>query len=124
MVLHPLYTTGAYRWARTLIFLSLGCSAVIPVTHNLLMYGFARARDEMGLAWLLASGGLYIAGALLYAVRFPERAFPRTFDFFGSSHQIFHMAVVGAAYMHFRCITKAMAYHHGVMGGMCRGDEI
>ena len=102
MVLHPLYTTGPYRWARTLIFLSLGCSAIVPVTHNLLAYGFQRARDEMGLAWLLASGGLYIAGALVYALRFPERKWPRTFDLVGSSHQVFHVAVVGAAYMHFR----------------------
>lgn len=31
----------------------------------------------------------YIFGALLYAIRFPERTFPRTFDIFGSSHQIF-----------------------------------
>lgn len=58
VVLHPTYTTGPYRWARTLIFLSLGCSAVIPVTHNLLRYGWERAQTEMGLSWLLGSGGL------------------------------------------------------------------
>lgn len=80
--------------ARTLIFLALGLSAVVPVTHNLLAYGFARARSEMGLGYLLSSGGLYIAGALLYAVRFPERRFPKFFDIVGSSHQIFREQVL------------------------------
>ncbi|KAL7413811.1 hemolysin-III related-domain-containing protein [Mrakia frigida] len=98
VVLHPTYTTGPYRWARTSIFLSLGCSAVIPVTHNLLRYGWERARTEMGLSWLLASGGLYIFGALLYAIRFPERTFPRTFDIFGSSHQIFRASILAPGF--------------------------
>lgn len=58
VVLHPTYTTGPYRWARTLLFLSLGLSAVVPVSHNLSVYGWERAKQEMGLAYLFASGAL------------------------------------------------------------------
>jgi adiponectin receptor len=107
-----------------MVFISLGLSAVFPVTHALLAYGFERSSQEMGLGWLLASGALYILGALNYAVRFPERQHPRTFDLFGSSHQLFHVAVLGAAWMHYKSIEQGMMWHHDVNGGMCRGDEI
>jgi len=44
---------------------------------------------------IFAIGGLtYIAGAIMYAIRAPEKCFPRTFDFCGASHQIFHIAVI------------------------------
>ena len=39
-------------------------------------------------------GAVYIFGAILYALRFPESKWPRTFDYFGNSHQIFHLCVV------------------------------
>lgn len=66
----------------------------------------------------------YIAGAVNYALRYPERKHPRTFDILGSSHQIFHVAVLAAAYMHYRCIEQAMRWHHDANGGLCLGDEI
>lgn len=50
--------------------------------------------------WLF--GGLvYIGGALIYAFRFPERYFPKRFDLLGSSHQIFHVAVIAGCAIHF-----------------------
>jgi adiponectin receptor len=33
-------------------------------------------------------------GLVLFAIKFPERVFPKRFDFFGASHQIFHVFVV------------------------------
>ena len=46
-------------------------------------------------------GAVYIGGALLYVFRIPERWYPKTFDNFGSSHQIFHLAVVAGCAIHF-----------------------
>ena len=48
----------------------------------------------------LGGGILYGIGAILYAIRFPERYFKRTFDIFGSSHQLFHFFVLAAALLH------------------------
>ena len=128
-----------------MVFISLGMSAVVPVSHALLAYGLERSSKEMGLNYLLGSGGLcdhlsilscddrarltrppcsYIAGAINYALRYPERKHPRIFDIFGSSHQIFHFAVLAAAYLHYRSIAAAASWHHDVNIGMCRGDEI
>jgi adiponectin receptor len=45
--------------------------------------------------WPMGYSYLSIATALVVrALRFPEKAFPYTFDIFGASHQIFHSIVV------------------------------
>jgi adiponectin receptor len=41
-----------------------------------------------------ASVGAAAFGALLYSTSMPERLSPGTFDLFGSSHQLFHIAIV------------------------------
>ncbi|KAG8772771.1 hypothetical protein FRC12_002901 [Ceratobasidium sp. 428] len=64
IVLSPHYATPAYRWARTSVFLALGLTAIFPVTHALWLYGFTRLQNEMGLLWLIASGMLYVTGAV------------------------------------------------------------
>lgn len=87
-VIHPQYATPQYRPYRTAIFLTLGLSAVIPVAHASSMYGFQALRWMMGLDYLLASGIFYVIGALLYALRIPERLSPGTFDYWGASHQM------------------------------------
>lgn len=52
------------------MFVCLGLSAIIPVTHGLQMYGFQEMRDRIGLVPLLTQGALYILGAALYAVSY------------------------------------------------------
>ncbi|CAE7174753.1 unnamed protein product, partial [Rhizoctonia solani] len=114
IVLSPGYSTPTYRWARTTVFLALGLTAIVPVLHGLWLYGFVRLRQEMGLLWLLASGALYVVGALIYicnglltsASRLPERWYPGRFDYFGASHQIFHVCVVLAALSHYQASRR------------------
>lgn len=87
-VLNAKYATPEYRPYRTAVFLALGLSAVVPVAHGLNLYGFHVLNLTMGLNYLVASGALYVAGALLYALRVPERFAPGRFDYFGASHQM------------------------------------
>ena len=42
--------------------------------------GWDKAVDQVAIGWLLLMGCLYITGALLYAVRIPERFFPGKLD--------------------------------------------
>ena len=65
IVLSSKISKSSHRGARTAVFIVLGISAVVPVTHGLLTHGVYRMRHEMGLDWLVLSGALYIAGALL-----------------------------------------------------------
>ncbi|KAK7678137.1 hypothetical protein QCA50_018930 [Cerrena zonata] len=101
IVLNPEYRKPSHRGARTTVFIALGLCGVIPTTHALFSHGFNKLCYEMGFRWVFLEGALYIVGALLYANRIPEKLSPGTFDYFGSSHQIFHLCVVLAALSHY-----------------------
>ena len=90
------------RVFRGSLFLSFGISSGIPIIH-MAFFGYTIKGYIPGiriLFWYL--GGItYIIGALLYLVRFPEKKCPGRFDYFGSSHQLLHFAVVIAAIFHY-----------------------
>ncbi|EKM58051.1 uncharacterized protein PHACADRAFT_89788 [Phanerochaete carnosa HHB-10118-sp] len=114
IVLNPEYRKPTHRGARTKVFIGLGLCGIVPVTQGMVTHGFMKLCHEMGFGWLFASGVLYINGALLYANRVPERFAPGRFDYFFSSHQIFHVHVVLAALATHQCILTAFDYRHGV----------
>jgi len=105
IVLSPEYSKPTHRGARTFVFIGLGLSGMVPVSHLLATHGIHELLTDMGFGWLLASASLYIAGALLYANRIPERFSAGKFDYFFASHQIFHVCVILAALAHYRCIV-------------------
>lgn len=43
-------------------------------------------------------------GAFIYACRWPERLKPGRFDYLFNSHQLFHLAVVIAAFVHYHAV--------------------
>ena len=49
----------------------------------------------------LGGGILYAIGAILYAIKFPERYIRGVFDIYGSSHQLFHLFVLAAAFLQY-----------------------
>lgn len=59
-----------------MVFVSLGCSGIIPCVHILIAHGITVALKQASLGWLILMGVLYITGAILYATRIPERFFP------------------------------------------------
>jgi len=63
MVLSPHGRT--HRWHRTLTFIALGLSSVIPVTHIIITHGLEYARQILSLDLVIAQGAAYIFGALL-----------------------------------------------------------
>ncbi len=58
------------------MFVALGLSAVIPVTHFGFIFGFYKAYNVGKIGWLILMAFLYILGACIYAARIPERFFP------------------------------------------------
>lgn len=102
------------------MFVALGLSAVIPVAEAVWLKGLSRVESEMSLWYCVVQGGLYIAGAAIYASRVPEKYYPRRFDLLGSSHQIFHICVVTASIVHAIGVWQAFAYRHGQLHGMCK----
>lgn len=106
------FRTPEYRWIRTILFLSLGLSAIIPVAHGIIIYGLVTAFDSMSLGYMLTMGSMYVVGALIYGWRIPERWWPGKFDYFGGSHQIFHCFVVGAAIVHYIGVVRVVRFWH------------
>jgi len=100
------------------VFIALGLSGILPITHLVLSHGISTPFREMGFGWLLAAGVMYITGAVLYANRIPERLAPGKFDLFFSSHQIFHIFVVLAALSTYVCVLAAFDHRHS-RSGMC-----
>ena len=65
--------------------------------------------------WVWLGGGiLYAIGAILYAMKFPEKHFPGKFDIWGNSHQLFHLFVLAAAFLQFfgsvKCFHERQLY--------------
>ena len=53
--------------------------------HYVITDGFWNAVNYAALGWLVLMATLYIVGAVIYAVRIPERIFPGKFDIWVSS---------------------------------------
>ncbi|XP_059150574.1 adiponectin receptor protein-like [Physella acuta] len=99
-----------YRPLRAGVFIALGLSGVIPAMHYVITDGFWHAINFAALGWLVLMALLYIVGAVIYAARIPERIFPGKFDIWFQSHQIFHVFVLAAAFVHYHGISEIANY--------------
>lgn len=77
---HHLYMRYRCRPLRAGVFIFFGLSGIAPATHYGVVNGWQKSLDEAALGWLILMGVLYITGALLYAMRIPERFFPGKVD--------------------------------------------
>ncbi|KAI9556501.1 hypothetical protein GHT06_016290 [Daphnia sinensis] len=99
-----------FRPFRAGIFIAFGLSGAIPAIHYAVMEGWVNAVSYASLGWLILMGSLYILGALLYAGRIPECYFPGKCDIWFQSHQIFHVLVIAAAFVHYQGISEMAVY--------------
>lgn len=82
-------------WVSSSIYVIVGCTAV-PFSAEL-----GAAIGDTGL-WLMGLGGLaFIAGAVVYAIRWPNPA-PQTFGY----HEIFHALVLVGVGLHYIAIWR------------------
>lgn len=101
------FGTPQFRPLRAAVFLTSGLSGVIPGIH-----WFFTLEPEIMYSFycLVSQGALYVIGALLYAMRIPERFFPGKCDFYFQSHQFFHTLVVIAALVHLSGLEHLINY--------------
>ncbi|KAI6175641.1 Adiponectin receptor protein [Aphelenchoides bicaudatus] len=100
------FNESRFRALRAGVFVSMACSGIIPAIHFVYTDGMRRLIDENGFYWLLTMAFFYLVGAFLYATRIPERFWPGKCDLVFQSHQLFHMCVVVAAFVHFYGISE------------------
>ena len=112
--LTPDFYVPRRRRLRGTLFLTLGLSAGIPIVHLILfgshVTGFSGYEITPRYYLWVLGGASYVIGALIYINRIPEKYVPRTFDYFGASHQIFHLLVVVGVVLHYCGSLDAFYY--------------
>ncbi|KAG5464399.1 hypothetical protein LSCM1_00583 [Leishmania martiniquensis] len=98
------WTSEAFATKKIIFYVCMVGSGLVPTIHLSQMIPLdISAPYVKGLLLMLA---LYGVGVFIYAFRIPEALSPGTFDFYFSSHQIWHLCVLGAATTHFyNCVA-------------------
>ena len=107
-------STPKYRPVRTLMFVLFGLYGVIPAIQVAYREGLSTAATSYSGWWLISMAVIYIGGAGLYVARIPERFNPGKFDICMHSHQLFHVCVVAAAWVHYDGILNMISYRLSV----------
>jgi hemolysin III len=89
---------GAPRWLSVGIYLAMGWIAVVAASAIL------RAVPPGGIAWILAGGLVYSAGALIYGLKRPNPV-PGVFGF----HELWHLFVMAGSACHFWAMLQYIA---------------
>ncbi|KAI0835218.1 hemolysin-III channel protein-like protein Izh2 [Hypoxylon sp. FL0890] len=114
---HPSIGGPHLGHVRAGLFATFGfCSVIAPILIGILKHGFEEQSRRVGLAWIGATALFNGLGVIVYALKFPERWYPRTFDLFGASHQLMHIMVVLAALTYTEAMMQAFDFHHQYAG--------
>ncbi|KAL8811281.1 MAG: hypothetical protein Q9200_001916 [Gallowayella weberi] len=63
----PGFQTVKWKHFRTAMFLAVGLSGVLPMSHAVRLFGVAQANLQMGWSWFVWEAVFYISGAMIYA---------------------------------------------------------
>jgi len=107
-------------WINAISYIIAGYSTAPGMLH--LAYKSEADQVHNFAVWPWLTGGiLYAIGAIIYALKMPEKLFVGWFDYVGASHQIFHFFIIAAALLHmwasFRVFHERRVYgcpEHGV----------
>ena len=130
---HPTFNRADMNWFRVLFYVSLAATGFAPV----LQISWTRSWDAAYnfYAPITRSISVYLVGALIYASQvgfpplltvcsmltgrqIPERWLHGWFDYFGGSHNIWHMAVLGGILYHYMAMQSffSAAFERGAQG--------
>lgn len=110
---HPTFNRADKNWARVLFYVSLAATGFAPIFQLTLTRG--PAWSWYFYSPISKSIMVYLAGALVYASQIPERWLHGWFDYFGGSHNIWHVAVLGGILYHYLAMQSffAAAFERG-----------
>ncbi|KAM0790267.1 hypothetical protein ACM66B_005572 [Microbotryomycetes sp. NB124-2] len=99
----PWFNQVEYKMWRIAFFLSLAGSALTPIGHLAVLYGVKETVVFFFPVTLSAIA--YLIGLSFYAHQFPECAAPGRWDNLFASHQLWHIAIVCAVWLHWFALT-------------------
>ncbi|KAI4269997.1 MAG: hypothetical protein LQ337_006961 [Flavoplaca oasis] len=105
---HPTFNRADMNWFRVLFYISLAGTGFAPVFQLCLTRGTT-------WSWyfytpIAKSIMVYLVGAVIYASQVPERWLRGWFDYAGSSHNIWHMAVLGGIIYHYIAMQQFFSF--------------
>jgi adiponectin receptor len=109
ITLMPTFQAPHYHAFRAATFTSLGLFGIIPTLHAWSLHRNVSDVHE-ALVLDLWMGAIYLLGTGVYTLKVPERFWPGRFDVAFHSHQLFHIAVVAAAMVHYRACGVLVAW--------------
>jgi len=104
---HPTFNRADMAWARVGFYVTLASTGFMPVVQIMATRGPSWAL--FFYAPIFKSIAVYFTGALLYAMKLPEKWFPGMFDYVGGSHNIWHVAVLGGILFHYLAMQEFFA---------------
>ncbi len=115
----PTFNRADMAWARVAFYVTLAATGFAPVIQLNLTRG--PHWSFYFYAPIAKSVLVYVAGAVIYASHVPERWFPGAFDYFGGSHNIWHLAVLGGILFHYTAMIQFFngAFRRAVEHGAC-----
>ena len=101
---HPRFNGQDMAWARVAFYVGLGATGFLPI----LQISLARGTEFVWEFYSPIAESLlvYLCGAFVYASKVPERWCPGMFDYFGGSHNLWHMAVLGGILFHYSAMQQ------------------
>lgn len=93
------WTSRAFATKKIAFYVCMVSSGLLPIGH--IAYLNRAGQHLPYIHGLLRMMFLYGLGVFIYAFKIPEIFLPGRFDVFCSSHQIWHLCVLGAALTHF-----------------------
>ncbi|KUI56603.1 hypothetical protein VP1G_03866 [Cytospora mali] len=101
---NPTFNRADMAWARVAFFMFLGATGLVPVAQ----LSLSRGTDFVWEFYTPIAQSLfvYVAGAFVYASKVPERWCPGMFDYFGGSHNLWHIAVLGGILFHYTAMQE------------------
>ncbi|KAI0160751.1 mPR-like GPCR protein [Xylariaceae sp. FL1272] len=115
---NPSLRTPRGRRAKVAAFILFGATSFIHLLRGAQRYGLDYMMQSASMYWYFLEILVYGSSILLYAFRIPERLSPGTFDIWGSSHQIFHVAILCGMWAHASGLVKGFTSFHTM--GLCR----
>jgi len=116
---HPTFNRADMAWARVAFYVGLGATGFLPALQLAITRGPVWA--ALFYAPIGKSVAVYLIGAVLYAMKVPERWCPGMFDYVGGSHNIWHLAVLGGIFFHWMAMQEFFRLAFERKGRECGG---
>lgn len=101
---HPRFNGQDMAWVRVAFYIGLAATGFLPIAQ----LSWSRGLEFVWQFYspIAKSLFVYVAGAFIYASKVPERWFPGMFDYFGGSHNLWHIAVLGGILFHYTAMQQ------------------